>query len=128
MVALFDYFLYFIYTIYKRFGEKDIPLLYSITIISVFQGLNTISLIELLNLYVYDLSILLIKKWYFIVGAVMFIINAFIYWYKNRSQLVLEKYNNTKDKKLKYLIITYIILSIILTITVANLKRGMILD
>jgi accessory gene regulator protein AgrB len=124
MIWLFDYLLYFIYTTYKRFGEKDIPLFYSITILSLFQGFNIISIIELIDLYVYDLSFLLINKWYLIVAVVISIINAFIYSYKNRSKLVLEKYKNPKYNSHKYLIVTYVILSIITIIIVANLKRA----
>lgn len=123
MIWLFDYLFHFIYNTYKRFGENDIPLLYSISILSLFQGFNIISIIELINLYVYDLSFLLINKWYFIVAVLTFIINTFIYWYKNRSKLVLEKTKNPKYNSHKYLIATYIILSIITIIMVAKLKR-----
>jgi hypothetical protein len=128
MIIIFDYLLYFIYSTYKRFGENDIPLLYSIAIISIFQGFNIIVILDLVNLFVYDLSNFLINKWYLIVGVSMFIINAFIYLHKKRSQLVLEKYSNQSNNKLKYLIIVYAILSIISIIIVANLKRAMVFN
>lgn len=123
MIWIFDYLLYFIYTIYTRFGEKDIPLLYSITILSLFQGFNIISITELINLYSYDLNFLLINKWYFIVGLLTFTVNAFIYWYKGRKKLVLEKYKKPKYKNYKYFVFTYVVLSVITIVIVANLKR-----
>lgn len=127
MRIIFDYLIFYIYSTYHKFGERDIPLLYSITILSVLQGFNVIVFIEVINLYIYDIDFLLIKKWVFIVFGVVMVMNAYFYWYKKRAILVLKKFNNVKYKKVKYLLFTYIAITIFSIIFIANLKRASVI-
>ena len=85
---LFDYFS----KKYRKWGETDMPGLYALGIITVFQTLNV------MTLYILSLIFALIKpgdinKWYFFFLSLLFLFINYLLIYRNRNYSPLKNDN-----------------------------------
>lgn len=124
MIRFFDYIFYRIYLAYKQ--KDDLPGPTASIVISIIQFFTLFSLFALLRLF-YDTP--LPSKYYVLplIGGIM------IYnWYKYERNLNIEKFDNqwqdeekSRKKRNGWLIVLYIILSIMFPITIGILKHNL---
>lgn len=105
--------------------EKDIPSVYSIFGLSVFQGFSIIPLYDVIYIYIYKsfyIKDILGVNSYLIIGIIVLMID-FAYFRKSKYEILLEKFQKLlKEQKRKkdilciIYILTIIVVNVLLTI------------
>ena len=96
MISVLEYMYSRIYNMYTRWGEKDVPGIYSICILSLLQTLNVLSIVILMikiKLFPFDWLKIHYALWLFLTFSLA------NYWYIYRIKgkyKILQKYNDSK--------------------------------
>lgn len=119
------YFLYRIYRFYTDIiKEKQIPLFYTSCVSAIIVYLNFYTLYTCL-IYKNFFKDIIPNKYYVIIPMVIILAVNYFVFVKNKLFL---DCNFTKDRRGGILIILYLVISVGLFVTVANLNRGKIIS
>ena len=111
---------------YSFFGEKDIQHFYSMSIITMFLYFNFSTFVSLIEYNYYPNSYTSIST---VFGICLYVINYFIFIYKDRYKELLSKYGPSNKRIvnmfLNTIIVIYMLASIISWIYAGSLVRSL---
>jgi hypothetical protein len=124
------YYIYFLimHKFYKKFGEEEMPHIFSMTIISFFIILNILSITSFIEyLYFPYFNINTISTLLIIFAT--YLTNYFIFLYKGKSIYIIENVRENKRHIIRILtyviILSYMIFSVYLFIYFGNKVRSL---
>ena len=101
LMQVYNYFFYKIHLFYNKIGEKDMPGLYAVCIISLIESFNILSLFFIYEL-VFKVDLNKIEKNYVYVIFFLFFILNYIYFYRRKGKLnIIKEYNSISPDKRK---------------------------
>lgn len=124
---MFSYIYFRTYTLYLKWGEKDIPGLYALAIVSLFQGVNCLTiywfLTDVLN---YDLGFTLENHLIITSSAIIIFVNLICYRISPFKKLETRWGNESKRKAAikGKLIVAYFLFSILVMFLMAMFVRA----
>jgi hypothetical protein len=114
-----DFLFYYLHTKYKKWGEKDIPEVYALAIISVLQLLNFFSFIFLL-LHIGLIKIEALTN-YVVIGitiGILLVNYMYIFKIKGRKAILTQfESKNGRHKRIKRTSIIYVIVTVIVFVS-----------
>jgi hypothetical protein len=118
MFKFFDFIYYSIYKAYANAGEEDIPSLYAIGILTIFQFFALFSMTTIIHEVIYK-DYLRIEKWWIIAfGSVILITNLLRLYFIGKSTII-EYWNGSSHleiRKMKRITLLAYAITIILTV------------